>query len=263
MHLSHNDIERGRNGNRWRVRHAGEKILLAGGMMLVVLTLPDRSRGHLEGWAIALVVGLVMICIALVDARIPWRDYVRVAVVPVTFAAINASTLLISIDPANPQGIEIVTADSGSGNLKEANNLFSRSLASISCLCFLVLTTPIEESLYLLRRIGVPAQITELALTIHRFTGLLIETTAGVITAQKARGGYSTLQRSWNSIAMLTSAILIRSIYQSSRLEIGLAGRGYDGHLRMMDNTVPISGKRVCLILGLEVMIVALGIHGV
>ncbi|WP_240491804.1 CbiQ family ECF transporter T component, partial [Acinetobacter baumannii] len=52
---------------------------------------------------------------------------------------------------------------------QRAGVLFMRSLASVSCLYFILLTVPFTELLAVLRRMKMPVLLTDLLLVMYRF----------------------------------------------------------------------------------------------
>lgn len=240
MHLRHADIDQCLYANRWRHRHAGEKLLLAGGMLLSAVALPPFPA--------SLLIAATMIVVSLLFARIPWRTFLRVVTLPVGFAAVSAATVLLSVS-ANWR-IEI-----SPHAWAQAGGLLARALAAVCCLSFLILTTPIEEILALLRRAGLPVAISELMLAMHRFITIFAETARAMWLSQTARCGYATPKHAWRSVSLLTASLFIHSLDRARRMEIGLAARGYDGEVKLLAPRQAISFAAVCAILGLEAVI--------
>lgn len=240
MHLRHADIDQCLYANRWRHRHAGEKLLLAGGMLLLAVALPPFPT--------SLLIAATMTVVSLVFARIPWRTFLRVVTLPVGFAVISAATLLLSVSANWQFGIQPHARAQASG-------LLARALAAVCCLSFLILTTPIEEILALLRRAGLPVAIAELMLAMHRFITIFAETARAMWLSQTARCGYATPKHAWRSVSLLAASLFIHSLDRARRMETGLAARGYDGEVKLLAPRQAISFAAVCAILGLEAVI--------
>lgn len=240
MHLRHADIDHCLYANRWRHRHAGEKLLLAGGMLLLAVALPPFPA--------ALLITATMIFVSLAIARIPWRTFLRVAVLPAGFAVVSAATLLVTI--SSDFKFEI----SAAGSI-QAKAVLMRSAAAICCLSFLILTTPIEELVRLLRRAGLPSAIAELMLATQRFISIFAETAQAMWLAQTARCGYATPKQAWRSVSLLAAALFVHSLDRARRMETGLAARGYDGEVKLLAPPQTVSCVAVCAIVGLEAAI--------
>jgi cobalt/nickel transport system permease protein len=218
--------------NRWRHRHPGEKLLLAGGLLLIANVLPPLTTAPL----IILVAGLATV----VGAGIPLATLLRVVAVPATFLLTSVPLLAVSVD--FEQGLALSPA-----GLDTALQVGARALAAVFCLTLLLLTTPVLDWAPLLRRTGVPAVIIELLLLIYRLVFVFAERATTATQAQIARQGYSTFPNSVRSLGLLAASLLQRSLAQARRLEIGLAARAYDGELRVLTPTYPLSCRRLVL----------------
>jgi cobalt/nickel transport system permease protein len=83
-------------------------------------------------------------------------------------------------------------------------------------------------------RAGVPAPVVDVALVTYRMSFLLLDALRGVRQAQAARLGYASRAARWRSLAGLGATAFLRAFDRAARLQAGLAGRGYDGTLRVM-----------------------------
>lgn len=237
MRLRNADLDRCLDANRWRRRHAGEKLLLAGGMLLLAVALPPFPA--------SLLIAAVMLVISLFFARIPWRTFYRVAVLPAGFALVSAATVLVSV--STNWRFEIP-----SPAWARVGGLLARALAAVCCLSFLILTTPVEEIVALLRRVGLPVAIAELMLAIHRFISIFAETAHAMWLSQTARGGYATPKQAWRSAGLLAASLFVHSLDRARRMEIGLMARGYNGEVKLLDPRPAISFAAICAIVALE-----------
>jgi len=120
---------------------------------------------------------------------------------------------------------------SRSGSI-QAWEIFTRALASTSCLYFLMLTVPFTEILETLRYWKFPVILTDLLLLMYRFIFILLKTANELWTAQNSRGGYSTWHTSMKSLALLIGQLLQRTLQQYSQFSLGLQARGFSGELR-------------------------------
>ena len=134
-----------------------------------------------------------------------------------------------------------------------------RSIAAISCLLFLALTTPMASLLILLRRMRVPAGVVDLMSLTYRFLFLFMETLQVMTRAQASRLGYGTLRRAYRSLAMLTVSFFGRVLDRVRRLETGLASR-----VRRRDaGARPERGPQCLVLVGiaaLEILVVILSL---
>lgn len=248
MRLTHSQIERCVYENRWRKRHPVEKLALTIGMLVLSVTLPPLPAG--------LVITLAMMVIALLIVRIPPATYFRVLMIPIGFAFAGALATIFSVTPGGG-GLRITPALNGAAI---ATELVVRSLAATSCLCLLLLTTPITEIISILRRCGLPSAICELMLAVHRFIYIFAETAASIWLAQTARCGYASKRNAYRSMSRLVAALFIHSIERAGRMEIGISARGYEGNVLWIEPARALSVKALCGIALLEIGVITLSL---
>lgn len=79
-----------------------------------------------------------------------------------------------------------------------------------------------------------PAPVVDVALVTYRMSFLLLDSVRRIREAQAARLGHSTRAAEWRSLAGLGATAFVRAFDRAARLQDGLAGRGYDGTLRVL-----------------------------
>jgi cobalt/nickel transport system permease protein len=201
-------------------------------------------------------IALAMTLIALLIVRIPVSTYFRVVAIPIGFAFAGAGATIFSV-VVEGGGLRIGLASNGAAI---ASGLLVRSFAATSCMCLLLLTTPISEIVSILRRCGLPASICELMLAVHRFIYIFAETAASVWLAQTARCGYASKRNAYRSLSRLVAALFIHSIEKAGRLEIGISARGYEGDVRWLEPARTLSVKALWGIAVLEIGVVTLSL---
>ncbi len=218
--------------NRWRDRHPGERLLLAGGGLLILSLLPVFTAAPL--------ILLVMSVATVAGAGIPARDLLAFMAIPAGFLLTGVPFLAISLDLDD--GMRLAFSSAGAMTALEVT---LRALAALSCLALLALTTPVVELVVLLRRLGVPSAIVEIMLLIYRLIFLFMEQAITGQHAQAARQGYSTFGRSLRSLGQLVATLLQRALQRARRLETGLAARGFEGELRVLSPVHALSWPRL------------------
>lgn len=237
-------IDTSANLNRWRTKPLAEKALLALGMLLIAVIIPS--------WQGALLVAAVMMVITLGGARVAPAVWWQALVAPLGFLLIGSLTLMLQIKAWHvslaPHGLEL------------SLRLMARALAGTMCLLFLALTTPAADLVAGLRRIGVPAEIAEMALLMYRFLFLLSDTAQAMHLAQAARLGHGTRRRRMHSLSLLIANLMPRALARATALETGLAARGWRGELRVLGAGRAVSMAAVAAIVLLEgvVLLIAL-----
>ena len=238
-------IDTSANLNLWRRKSLAEKSLLALGMLLIAIAVPS--------WVSALAVAVIMTAATLLGARVPPGVWSRVVTAPVGFLIAGAAGVALQIHHGHlalaPQGVGL------------AGRLAARALAGVSCLLFLALTTPAADLIAGMRRIGVPAEIAEMALLMYRFLFLLTGTAEAMNTAQGARLGHSSYRRHMRSLGLLIANLMPRALARARALEIGLAARGWRGELRVLSPVRRASVGAIAAIALLELAVLALGLR--
>jgi cobalt/nickel transport system permease protein len=215
---------------------------------LLSLLLPPLSAGP-----------IILVCMAsltLLGARVPARTYFRFLGVTAGFALIGAAPLAVGVG-WGADGLDLAYSPKGA---ETAIRVLLRSWAAMSCLLFLAMTTPLATLVSQLRRLKVPEAIIELMLVIYRMLWLLSDVFHRMWVAQAARLGYSSLRRSMRSTGMLAASLLGRIMNRASRLETGLAARGYHGDLNVLAEDRPLSLGWIVLTLASQVSLVVVSL---
>lgn len=213
-------IDAAAHSSRWRRRHPVDKAVLGLGLTVLAISLPP--------WPGAVLVLVAAVALLLGPAGVPpgklWRAYR----VPLGFCVTGALTLLIQV--GGPGGF-VAFADGGPA--RAGGLLLRTSAASLGVLLF-AFTTPMSDLLPRLVKAGVPAPVVDVALVTYRMSFLLLDSMSRIRQAQAARLGHTTRAATWRSLAGLGATAFVRAFDRASRLQAGLAGRGYDGTLRVL-----------------------------
>ena len=200
----------------------------------------------------AVMIAAGMTAAALAGARVPVRVWLGCALAPAGFMLTGAVALAVQFDG---HGFSLSPV-----GLAAAGGLIARALAGLSCLLFLALTTPATDLMAGLRRLGVPAEIVEVALLMYRFIFLIADEAFAMNAAQAARLGHATGCRRLRSLGLLLASLLPRALDRARRLETGLAARGWDGEMRVLSDQPARSWPVLALIVTAEGLIVAAGV---
>ncbi|MFK4069779.1 cobalt ECF transporter T component CbiQ [Streptomyces sp. NPDC029674] len=213
-------IDAAAHSSRWRRRHPVDKAVLGLGLTALAISLPPWP-----GAVLVLVTALVLLLgPAGVEPGKLWRAYR----VPLGFCVTGALTLLVQV--GGPGGF-VAFADGGPA--RAGGLLLRTSAASLGVLLF-AFTTPMSDLLPRLVKAGVPAPVVDVALVTYRMSFLLLDSMSRIRQAQAARLGHTTRAATWRSLAGLGATAFVRAFDRAGRLQAGLAGRGYDGTLRVL-----------------------------
>ncbi|MEV7542096.1 MULTISPECIES: cobalt ECF transporter T component CbiQ [unclassified Streptomyces] len=231
------------HSSRWRGRHPLEKAVLGFGLTLTAVCLPPWPGGPL--------VAAATLAVLLGPAGVSGRQLWRAFRVPLGFCVTGALPLLVSV--GGPDGFLAPAPD---GPRHALDLLLRTSAASLGVLLF-AFTTPVSDVLPRLVRAGVPAPVVDVALVMYRIGFLLLDSLAQVRRAQAARLGQSGRAAAWRSVAGLAATSFVRAFDRAARLQEGLAGRGYDGALRVLVPPAKLSRRFLAAAVALPAGLVA------
>lgn len=160
------------------------------------------------------------------------KHYVELLLIPLTFllpsifvlAFLQGSVPVLTVSIA---GWQLSMMREG---LELGALLMMRSLAGISCLFFLIMTTPIADILETMRKFRVPEIVIELSFMTYKLIFVLIDEMESTMLAQNARLGYLRGNRI-KSLSLLLSSMLVRLLKKSQKMELALEARGYAGKM--------------------------------
>ncbi|ATL32637.1 cobalt ECF transporter T component CbiQ [Streptomyces formicae] len=237
-------IDAAAHSSRWRRRHPVDKAVLGLGLTVLAISLPP--------WPGAVLVLTAALTVLLGPAGVPPRKLWRAYRVPLGFCVTGAVTLLIQV--GGPDGF-VTLADGGPA--RAGGLLLRTSAASLGVLLF-AFTTPMSDLLPRLVKAGVPAPVVDVALVTYRMSFLLLDSMGRIRQAQAARLGHTTRAATWRSLGGLGATAFVRAFDRAGRLQAGLAGRGYDGTLRVLVPEAHVSRRFVAASVALLVALVAL-----
>lgn len=225
--------------SRWRNRSLAEKTLLSLGLLALALALPPWPGGALV---------LAVAVTAAVAAGTPAGALLRLGLGPLAFILTGAATMLVQWGDG---GLALSPAGT-----HQAFHLVLRALAAVAAMLLLTVTTPAADLVQGLRRLGLSAEVAEVALTTYRLLFVLQDTAAAIHASQEARLGNTGWRRRIRSTGLLAAALLPRALDRARRLELGLAARGFDGSLRTLAPHRPVSRRGLAAIV---LLLIALG----
>lgn len=231
--------------NRLRRLSPGRKLLFALALMLIVLASHPPVQLAAFVWISVWIVGY---------ARIPCRVYLVGLVLALSFLAAGMPALLVEVAPVTGGGsganvlaawqwggwVAYVTTD----GVARAATLLCRSLAALSCFYFVLFTVPFAELLQVLRRIGLPAVLTDLVMIMYRFVFVFLETAAWLRTAQIARGGYQGVRAALRDTGRLVTRLFGRAMLRYRQVYLGMMARGFTEDFRVVGLSAHVRSKR-------------------
>jgi cobalt/nickel transport system permease protein len=203
----------------------------------------------------ALTVALILSAVTILGAGVPALRYLRVATPPLFFLSASALSLAVSLDFAHTPSLHLAESE-----FPRIAQVCSRSLASLTALLFLALTTPLSDIISLLRRCKVPDTLLDLMTLCYRTLFVLSEAVHETITAQSARLGYATFRLSIRSLGGLVANLTMQVWQRSQALHLAALARGNDGALRFLESKYPNSPRSISTAVISGVLLVVLAV---
>lgn len=241
-----------------RYRSAGVKFAYT--IITMLICVISRSL------TVAVIVLTVNGTLTVRKGGIPFRLYRRFMRIPLAFLLLGTVTMIVNISRtpldayAIPIGAWYLTGSTRS--VVSAVQLIFSALASVSCLYFLSLNTPVPDILMILEKLHCPEILTELMLLIYRFIFILLETASEIQTSQKCRLGYKNFKTSLYSYGQMAAALLVRALKRSNALYDAMEARGYDGKIRVLEESCPPKRKEVACVIVFELILLGITVWG-
>lgn len=228
-----------------------EKVLLA--VLTLIFVVVSRSI------ALGAAVFFIMSYLTVRLGGLSLRRYVKLVLIPLTFIILSTLAIIINISPVPLDAYAIKVGEvyitTGFESIRRCITLTVTAMSGVSCLYFLTLNTTITDILIVLRRLKCPQLICELMLLIYRFIFVLLEISHNIKTAQLSRLGYGTYRNSLRDFSSLSQTLFIRAMRKSNALYDSMESRGYDGEIRVLEESTEIDKKRMTAIVIFETVL--------
>lgn len=220
------------------LREVNTWLKLAAGSSAIVLCL--LSTGYVAPLFIALILSVAV----LVFARVDFRTYAELFVVPLWFALMSAAVIVLisggepaywSWDPLPFLSFSITRESINTGFF-----VLCRVIGGMSSLLFIALTTPMTDLFVVMRKLRVPDFVIDLAMIIYRTIFFLMDQVRQIHHAQVMRLGYSGWRESIHTFAMLCGAAFIASWDAGDDLVRAMDARCYDGKFALLGENRPV-----------------------
>lgn len=242
--------------SKLRYVNAGEKFAFA--MATLIFCLVSRSI------VLALLVLAVNGILTVKKGGIPFSRYRTLMLVPLAFLFISTIAIIVNISKtpldafAVPVGSYYITGSFAS--IRYGIQLILTALASVSCLYFLSLNTPMTDIILVLRRIRCPGIILELMLLIYRFIFVLLDISSAITTSQNSRLGNRNYRTSMKSFGSMVSVLFVRAMKKSNALYDSMEARCYDGAIRVLNENYPPRKKEILSIILFELLLLTVAL---
>ena len=113
--------------------------------------------------------------------------------------------------------------------LINALKIMSRSIACLTCVYFLMLTTPFNQLIKVFKKMHIPDNVIEIAMLIYRFIFIFLEEVQEIYKSQEMKLGYMGMRNSYNSLGLLLNMLYKRMMKRYEDMSIALDMKLFDG----------------------------------
>ncbi|MEW6623413.1 MAG: cobalt ECF transporter T component CbiQ [Bacillota bacterium] len=222
--------------------HPVEKLLFAIASMLLVLIF--------NSYLISFIAITAMFFLLVLGAKINYKFYLRLMLIPLAFIFIGCLAVAVNFSSFQQSFIFSVKIASlwvgvSPSSFVAASILFVKSLAAVSCLYFLALTTPMVQIIYILRKLRIPAVIADLMILVYNSIFVFISTAQDIYVAQISRCGYQGFQGRVRCLAILCSNLYLKCMQRSDEAYNALLSRGFMGELKVLEEEYKFKAKNL------------------
>ena len=204
-------------------------------------------------------ISIVFICgfITIFLGKISLKKYIDFFKVPIIFLLISVAVININFSKNitdfyyfNIGDLYIYTTDE---NIKKSCILFWRALSAVSSMYMLALSTPLNEIIYVIKKVRTPQIIIELMYLVYRFIFIMRDSYKSMRKSIESRLGFIDYRTSLLSFGKIISNILIVSLRKANSFYDAMESRCYRGEIRFFIKEKRIN-KKVIIGMGLSII---------
>jgi len=237
--------------NNLKTVHPTEKFIFA--VLTLILSVLTNSV------VVSLTIFILMSLSALFLAKIPFSYYFKILLVPFYFLIFGIIPILfdgISTETYFTLAIFNFKFGINGISLLKSIHIFCKTMGSISCLFFLILTVPVSEIINILEKLKAPKLFLELMLLIYRFIFVLFDTSAKIQRSQISRLSGNNYKTRLRSAAKLLSSLFLFSLKKSDDIYNSLESRCYNGNIKFLGRKFTHSKMNIGLIILIEGLLI-------
>ena len=198
------------------------------GMLLLILSLINPYN------YISLIIIAIMSLVIVGIAKIELKDYIHFIKIPLVFLIISIIMILLTFSKDKEvllYSIKIGSLYIGVSNesIISSTHLFFRALSCLTCIYFIMLTTPFNQLIFVFKKLHLPDIVLEISMLMYRFIFIFMEEVADIRKSQELRFGYVNLKNGYNSFGLLVNMLFKRMMIRYDEMSIALDMKLYDG----------------------------------
>ena len=182
------------------------------GMLLLILSLINPYN-----YISLLVIGIMSFVIVGI-AKIEFKDYIHFIKIPFIFLILSIIMILLNL-----------YIGVSNESIVSSTRLFFRALSCLTCIYFIMLTTPFNQLIFVFKKLHLPDIVLEISMLMYRFIFIFMEEVADIRKSQELRFGYINLKNAYNSFGLLVNMLFKRMMIRYDEMSIALDMKLYDG----------------------------------
>lgn len=211
-----------------KLSKANPNMKFAIGMLLLILSLINPYN-----YISLLVIGIMSFVIVGI-AKIELKDYIHFIRIPFVFLILSIIMILLNFSKDKESllySINIGSLYIGVSNesIVSSTRLFFRALSCLTCIYFIMLTTPFNQLIFVFKKLHLPDIVLEISMLMYRFIFIFMEEVADIRKSQELRFGYINLKNAYNSFGLLVNMLFKRMMIRYDEMSIALDMKLYDG----------------------------------
>jgi cobalt/nickel transport system permease protein len=176
---------------------------------------------------------VAVVALAAVSTHAVGRAYLTLLRYPLSF--LLPSLLVIAVLTPGDTAFELRVLSVSHRGVEVATAAGLRSVASLSVLSFLALTTTVPQLVAALDGLRLPPPIVELLLLVYRGIQILVERATRLHTAARLRGGFASRRTLFRTTKHVAASLLVGSIDRAEAFGTAMESRNYDGRMPVPD----------------------------
>ncbi|MFB6091689.1 MAG: cobalt ECF transporter T component CbiQ [Haloquadratum sp.] len=171
---------------------------------------------------------------AVLSTHAAGRSYVSFVRYPLSFL-LPSLALVAAVTPGDPVfAIWGVTLSDRGVRLAATAGL--RTVASLSVVSFLTLTTTVPQLVAALDDLRLPSPVVELLLLVYRGIQVLVDRAVRLHTAARLRGGYRTRRTLFRTTKLVAASLLVTALDSAAAYGTAMEARNYAGRMPVSDD---------------------------
>ncbi|MEG0230001.1 MAG: cobalt ECF transporter T component CbiQ [Oscillospiraceae bacterium] len=208
------------------------------------------------------VIFILMSLFTVAKGKIPIKYYLKLCIIPISFILIGTLTIIINFN-THATGLVSVKvfgcyAYISWENLYKGITIAVNSMATVSCVYFLCLTTSLESIMISMYSAHIPVFFIHLLGLTYRFIFSMLNTFDALMMAQRARLGNYGIKAQFRSFTNMASSLFIQMFMRVTQINEAMDSRLYNMDLMYLQDRSVKNAKQItytALIIILQIVI--------